>query len=327
MISLKKIVPIEGNWYIGDWERGVSQLLYQGPHIENIDGRDPRNVGIALFEGEMRRGVIKAKVHFPEKPGIARIIIGYDAKTGGYYSVGIGGYDIAYLVDRYDKHVGWRAIYYKGKRAIIRARKTYSLEVELDGRRLVLKIDDTEMFRCSLDAEKLGKQIGLFSWGKGKVTFSDIVIEDIEAKVDKPKENIITKYDIAVSFASEDREIIENYVKLLENNSISVFYDRNEKVDLWGKDLYEKLDKVYRTQAKYCVIFISKFYKEKLWTNHERRSAQARAFKENREYVLPVKLDDTTIPGIRETIGYIDLRESSVEELAELTVEKLRQTV
>jgi hypothetical protein len=108
---------------------------------------------------------------------------------------------------------------------------------------------------------------------------------------------------------------------------VSVFYDSFENVNLWGKDLYEKFDDIYRKQAKYCVMFISRHYAEKLWTNHERKSAQARAFKENKEYILPVKLDDTELPGIRETIGYLDLRKMSIDELVTITRRKLRDNI
>ena len=131
------------------------------------------------------------------------------------------------------------------------------------------------------------------------------------------------QYDVALSFAGENRQVVHQYAQLLTQKNISVFYDKYEQANLWGKDLYEKLDQVYRKQAKYCVIFISKSYAEKLWTNHERKSAQARAFIENREYILPVKLDDTEIPGIRETVGYIDLRRTTISELADLTLNKL----
>lgn len=55
-------------------------------------------------------------------------------------------------------------------------------------------------------------------------------------------------------------------------------------------------------------MFISDFYSKKLWPNLERQSMQARAFQENEEYVLPARFDDTVIPGILPTIGYIDLR-------------------
>ena len=146
-------------------------------------------------------------------------------------------------------------------------------------------------------------------------------------KVSIPQTPRLSRYDfdIAVSFAGEDRETIQRYCKVLSSNGLRVFYDKYERIGLWGANLYDKLDEVYRTKALFCVIFISKHYAAKVWTNHERQSAQARALQENREYVLPVRLDDTDIPGIPPTIGYEDLRKISVEKLAEMTVQKVRQ--
>ena len=71
-------------------------------------------------------------------------------------------------------------------------------------------------------------------------------------------------------------------------------------------------------------MLISKAYREKQWTNHERRAAQARAFEESREYILPVRLDDVDLPGLLPTDGYIDLRTHSVERLVELIRDKVR---
>ena len=56
---------------------------------------------------------------------------------------------------------------------------------------------------------------------------------------------------------------------------------------------------------------------------HERQLAQARAFQENREYILPVRLDDTEIPGIPPTVGYLDLRMMTIEEVYEVLVRKV----
>ena len=109
----------------------------------------------------------------------------------------------------------------------------------------------------------------------------------------------------------------------MKENGINFFYDRYEQADLWGKDLYQHLQSVYRDKAHYCVVFLSQAYAQKLWTRHELESAQARAFREHREYILPVKIDDTEIPGINETIGYIDLRSKSLEEIADMLVKKL----
>ncbi len=130
-------------------------------------------------------------------------------------------------------------------------------------------------------------------------------------------------FDVALSFAGEDRKYVEEVAQVLRKMDIRVFYDKYETISFWGKDLYVHLREVYHKQAKYVVIFISKFYAEKLWTNHERESAQARAFSEKREYILPVKFDDVEISGILPTTGYIDLREVSPNKLALLIKEKI----
>jgi hypothetical protein len=113
------------------------------------------------------------------------------------------------------------------------------------------------------------------------------------------------EYQVALSFAGEDRAYVSQVANRLREMRLRLFYDDYENVDLWGKDLYVHLDEVYRKRARYCVVFLSKHYSRKLWTNHERESAQARAFEEHSEYILPVRLDDTEVPGIRPTTGYL----------------------
>lgn len=132
-----------------------------------------------------------------------------------------------------------------------------------------------------------------------------------------------TKFDIAVSFAGEDREYVDQVATLLRQKGISVFYDLFEEANLWGKNLYDYLSDIYQNQAKYTIVFISDFYNKKLWTNHERQAMQARAFQESEEYILPVKFDDTKIPGILPTIGYLDLRTKSPEQLVKIIEKKL----
>lgn len=130
-------------------------------------------------------------------------------------------------------------------------------------------------------------------------------------------------YDIALSFAGEDRRYVEEVAHHLRSKNITVFYDAFEETNLWGKNLYDYLMDIYQNKARYTVMFISKFYNKKLWTNHERVSMQARAFQESREYILPARFDDTEIPGILKTIGYISLKERTPEELASLIQKKL----
>lgn len=131
------------------------------------------------------------------------------------------------------------------------------------------------------------------------------------------------QYDVCLSFAGEDRDYAEEVANRLTSLGVRVFYDRYEEVELWGKDLYSHLDDVYQNAARYCVLFISEHYAKKLWPNHERRSAQARAFREHQEYLLPARFDDSEIPGIPATVAYIDLRDRTPQEFAGMINEKL----
>lgn len=133
------------------------------------------------------------------------------------------------------------------------------------------------------------------------------------------------EYDIAISFAGEDRKIAESIAEKLKKEGVKVFYDKYETSTLWGKDLYEHLNDVYKNKAKYCLMIISYSYRNKQWTTHERKAAQARAFSQNKEYILPLKLDDTEIPGLNETIGYVDFRASNFEEIVSLLKSKLKE--
>lgn len=50
---------------------------------------------------------------------------------------------------------------------------------------------------------------------------------------------------------------------------------------------------------------------------------QAKAFTEKKEYILPARFDDTPIPGILQTIGYISLIELQPPEFVEIIQKKL----
>lgn len=131
------------------------------------------------------------------------------------------------------------------------------------------------------------------------------------------------KYDVALSFAGEDREYVDRLATILRENDVKVFYDKFEEVDLWGKDLGIHFDYVYRQQSKYFIPFISEHYEKKIWTNYEVRNAISRAIENKEEYILPVRFDSTELPGIRSSIGYLDLRNMQPEELASKVLKKI----
>lgn len=115
------------------------------------------------------------------------------------------------------------------------------------------------------------------------------------------------EFDVAVSLAGEDRAFVEKVVSGLRMGDVRVFYDRDQQPAMWGENLVDFLGDVYGKRARYAILFISEHYAKKIWPNHERQNAQARALRQmDLTYLLPVRLDDTELPGLPPTIGYLD---------------------
>lgn len=131
-------------------------------------------------------------------------------------------------------------------------------------------------------------------------------------------------YDVALSFAGEQRSFAQSLAYMLKTHGIRVFYDNDEQGNLWGKNLYDFLYDVYHHRSRYCVVLISEEYNQKEWTNHERQAAQDRAFREKgNEYILPVRFDGSVLRSLPSTIGYVDSA-IGVERIFQLLMEKLK---
>ena len=135
--------------------------------------------------------------------------------------------------------------------------------------------------------------------------------------------NTFFKFDVGLSFAGEQRDFVEKVKHILVSRGVRVFYDLDEKVQLWGKDLYSELHEIFRSQCRYCVLFASKEYASKEWPELERISAQERALKDKDEYILPVRIDDTKISGLSNNILYINADLEAPEILADAICQKV----
>lgn len=137
-------------------------------------------------------------------------------------------------------------------------------------------------------------------------------------------------YDVAVSFAGEDRDYVESVVRSLKELDITVFYDEDEVAALWGENLVDALQAIYTKRARYAILFVSQAYATKKWTSHERATIRAtiqdRALQQaTSPYVLPIRLDDTELPGMPSTVSYLDAREHDVAAIVDAVSYKLGQ--
>lgn len=149
--------------------------------------------------------------------------------------------------------------------------------------------------------------------------------ESVKRPIEVSATPTVETYDVALSFAGENRPYVEEVAQGLKAAGISVFYDGFEKVNLWGKNLIDHLAEIYGN-SRYVEMFISKEYVEKAWTTHERKHAQERALFAQEEYILPARFDDTAVPGMTSTVAFQDLRRMNPQELVELILAKLQRS-
>lgn len=147
--------------------------------------------------------------------------------------------------------------------------------------------------------------------------------EKVARRRAKTREKARRTYDVALSFAGENRDYVEQVAEALKALRVTVFYDGFEQAHLWGKDLAEHLGDVYGKDSRFVILFASRAYAAKAWPNHEKRFALSRQLADRRELILPVRFDDTEIPGIPATTGYIDSRVITPQKLAELIRQKV----
>jgi len=131
------------------------------------------------------------------------------------------------------------------------------------------------------------------------------------------------RWDVALSFAGAQRDYVEQVARALQARRMRCFYDADEEIGLWGKNLAEELWAIYGEQAATVVVFISAEYAARDWTRLERRAALNRAVKERREYVLPARFDDTRLPGPLSDMVTIDLRIRTPQKFATMIADKL----
>jgi len=140
---------------------------------------------------------------------------------------------------------------------------------------------------------------------------------------EKPKSRF--RFDVAISYATPEKEYADRLAKQVSESGFNVFYDDFYPEQLWGKDLASFFDRVYRKESRFCVMFISSQYGQRMWTTFERRSAQARAIEEKgNEYILPIRIDDTDLEGLPPTIGYLSIKEYPIDKIALLLIKKLQ---
>ncbi len=130
-------------------------------------------------------------------------------------------------------------------------------------------------------------------------------------------------FDVALSFAGEDRATAEALAGALAGEGVAAFFDRDFEPELLGDALAPRLRGIYQ-KARFAVVLVSAHYAAKPWTKFELAVLLEEERRHQRSYLLPLRLDDTTVDGIDDERVYLDLRQRSVAEAAAVITKKVK---
>lgn len=125
-------------------------------------------------------------------------------------------------------------------------------------------------------------------------------------------------FDLAFSFAGEDRHYVKEVKDACEKLGLTVYYDEDRKIDQWGKSFLGEQRKVYSGyKTKHFVPFISRHYFAKPVPTDEFKSALMESTKRS-QYILPIKLDNSEIAVeyLHRDTQYLKKDEYTPEQLA-----------
>ena len=101
------------------------------------------------------------------------------------------------------------------------------------------------------------------------------------------------RFDFALSFAGADRSIAEMLYHVLSDREVTTFYDENEQHRIIAQNLEDYLAPIYRSEAKYVIVFQSPAYPTRIWTKFESDSFRERF---GRNEVIPIRYS-SVVPG------------------------------
>lgn len=133
------------------------------------------------------------------------------------------------------------------------------------------------------------------------------------------------RFAVALSYPAEHRDYVKKVHAELRRTlpRDKIFYDRFFEHELAGPNLSSRLQRIYHDESDLIVIFISAEYERKEWCGLEWRAIQDMIKRRQDDDVMPLRFDDTEVPGLFSIDGYVDLRDRDPEHVADVILERL----
>jgi len=133
-----------------------------------------------------------------------------------------------------------------------------------------------------------------------------------------PDSNTDFRFDFALSFAGQDRHIAKSLRDELTAKGHRVFYDRDFEHEMLGQNGADYLRDIYSSQARYCLVVLSRSYEQSTWAQLEKESIQSRQIRGDQGILIPICSSDFLPPWLPETRVYFNLAARPISELFEI---------
>lgn len=107
------------------------------------------------------------------------------------------------------------------------------------------------------------------------------------------------EFDVAISFAGENRKLAKYIAEQLELVDVPVFYDEYYEGNYLGKAWNREFERIFVNDSSYVLCLLDSNHRDKIWPTFERECFKKRV---PLAEVIPVYLDDTVFVGIPDDI-------------------------
>ena len=138
---------------------------------------------------------------------------------------------------------------------------------------------------------------------------------------DKPR-----RFAVGLSFPGEARKRVAGIAKHLADDLARnrVLYDKFHEAEFARPNLDVYLQDLYHDEVTLNVVFLCEAYNQKEWCGLEWRAIRD-LIKRRKSEIMFLRVDDGDVAGVYSIDGYVDIRDRSDEQAADLIIERLQQ--
>jgi hypothetical protein len=129
-------------------------------------------------------------------------------------------------------------------------------------------------------------------------------------------------FDVALSYSGKNRAEARALAVAIQRRNLTVFYDEWFKADTWGEELTQLLPQLY-LNAKLCIPLISRDYAEGPYTKREFQAVLEKELRSGVVAMLPIRLDDTQMPGLSTARAFVDFNTESCDAIADMVAARV----